>query len=104
MKFGVLPPIPAAAITFSGAFAHERVVTGTAGTVGELHPTGAAMAETINLHVDGVSAPAGSTSASPARPGIPGGRRHDLKHPIQRNRMPGIQPHRPVRRKCDRRC
>ena len=69
MKFGVPQPIPAAAITFSGALAHERVVTGTAETVGELHPAGVAMAETINLHVDGISAPAGSTSASPARPG-----------------------------------
>lgn len=51
-------------IICSSAGAEVRVVIGTAGTAGALYPMGVAMAESINRHVDGVSASAEATAAS----------------------------------------
>ena len=86
MKFSTLSSILVAAmITYGGAWAQERVVIGTAGTAGALYPMGVAMAETINRHVDGVSASAEATAASLAN--LRGLRNGDLTWGISSNEI-----------------
>lgn len=65
MTFGkIIVRAAAVAIAASAASAQERVIIGTAGTAGALYPMGVAMAETINRHVEDITASAEATAAS----------------------------------------